>query len=200
MDKIEIKFPKTKDKKIEFEDQEIIVNTLLDLTTRKLLLAIYCSSLYNEEININDRYFYAEQCLMLSILDYCTDIKIFDVENQDKYLNNIIRTGLWDKIKKEIINYNEVREEIDNAVKRIDIENTLNKSVGNILESFADKLNVILDKISGINFSDIDVEKLNKVLEELRKERINIDKTLNSKAEEPKEVIKKTKKNKVKKE
>jgi len=184
MDKIKIKFPEVKNEIINFNNQEIVVGKYIDATTKKILSTVYYNLLNNEEVAIEDRYFYAEIYLILTIIKLCTNIE-YENGKEEEFINNVIKSGLWYKLKDIILNYSELRRELGSAIQYINLENSLNKSI-NML---AFKLSDLIDKISEIDFSDIDIEKLNKVLEELRQERININETLNGR-NEVKEIVK----------
>ncbi len=199
MNKIKLEFPKEKKEKFVFEykeivenkeitiSQEIILDKYIDTTTKKILSTIYFNLLNDEDIDINDRYFYAEIYLILTVVKLCTNIE-FEEGKEEEFVNNVIKSGLWYKVKDLILNYSEFRRELGSAIQFVNSESLLNKTV-NVL---ALKLSDLIDKVSSVDFTNIDIEKLNKVLEDLRQERINIGNTLyggeNKSVKKPKKV------------
>ena len=174
MDKIKISLSSAEWTKLVFQEQEIMVTPYISSMNRNVLSKVYIETLYSNEYTPDEGFFYAENSLILGILEYCTNINIFTLSPDDDEimdLDKIISSGLWDAIKSQIKNYDVLYDNILNMVNRIDKAKGLEKSLGSVMEFFIQKLEGALGKLS-----DLDTDKLGNLLDKFKEESTNLDK------------------------
>ncbi len=130
----------------------ILVKPYLDMVQKIKYIEEYLDNFYGLESVVNN-YFIAEYALIMQIVDCQTDIRI---ENLDPDI--VIRSGLWDEIRKSLINYDEFRKELNIVLGLYQEERRLRESVGFVLKDFVTKISNILE-----NISKLDVETLRDV-------------------------------------
>lgn len=156
--------------KIIFQEQEIMVKTYIPSMNRNVLSGIYIEALYDKDTTPEEGFFYAENSLILGVLEYCTSIDPYDVSMD---LDKIISSGLWDVIKDKIKNYNSLHDDIDHMVYRIDKSKALEKSLGSVIELLIQKAE------SGLkNMNELDSEKLGELIDRFKTEATHLDTVL----------------------
>ena len=158
MEKIKITLNSQTVEKFEFQGQNIEVLPYVSLEDKIILYTNYIDSLFQDKKEgdfdcIN--YIEAEYSLILGIVDKNTNVDINSVKVDD-----ILNSGLWGKILYHIRNYFEIRNDVDELVHRMDER----KSVGNVLDNLANKVNLFLDNISKMDMSAEGLDKLQGLL------------------------------------
>jgi hypothetical protein len=154
MDKIKVNLISEPVVKFEFQGQSIEVVPYITLENKIIFYTNYVNSLFE---NKNDgefdpiSYIEAEYSLILGVVDKCTNVDITSAK-----IDDIVNSGLWDKIIDRIENYFEVYEDIRGIIARIDHK----KSIGNVIDGFANKLNMFLDNLSKMDMSSEGLDKL----------------------------------------
>jgi predicted nucleic acid-binding Zn-ribbon protein len=101
-------------------------------------------------------------------------------------LQELITSGLWDKVKLAIINYNDFRKDLETVVTRQKEQNDLEKSIGVVLGNVADKVTQLMDKIMEI---DVSQEGVAKLLETFKTEVSKFDNTFgNTPSRKPRKI------------
>jgi hypothetical protein len=123
-------------------------------------------SYYFAEGEFCDNYFNAEWTLILGIVDACTNIPIIE-EGDNISLEYLVTSGLWEKIKTSVVNYDEFIKNLKDVLIQISEQKALGKSVGVTVDKIANQLFMFLDKIGKLDLSE---EGIKKLLSELKKE------------------------------
>lgn len=110
--------------------------------------------------------FGAELSLIIATLDFATNI---DVRNKEFNFEDFMVTGLWEEIKKCIVNWNDFRSDLDRVVQDIKEQMTLEKSLGYVIEETIDKISFLIQQVSE-KVTNEDVDKLREVAKEIADE------------------------------
>lgn len=165
MEKINIIFSDIKPVRIEFGDNTIEIKKRIPLETRTNLTKWYIDAMLDETKSLADRFWEAEMTLLLGIVDVCTNIAI-SFEEHAIDVEKLIASGLWDEIKKNIVDYDDFRNELIYVVG-LAIENKRTQnSVGSLAEDLMVKVTDFLNKISEMDLSEDGVGKLLKKFDE----------------------------------
>jgi hypothetical protein len=169
MDKINLQLDSLGWKKAFYNEQLFLVAQTLPIQTESDLVSLYISEYFGEEaIYIN--HIKAEEVLKLAIIDKCTNVNIDNVE-----VNDIIMSGLWDIVEKELPFYYQLREMIDGAVDHIKEEIAIQRSINGTLQRIELAITEFLNNISEL---DLSVDGIKEILSALGKEQEAIDKII----------------------
>jgi hypothetical protein len=124
------------------------------MAQRVILIKSYMES-YFDEGDFTENYMIAENGNVLGILDLCTNI-----DTEDISIDDIISSGLWDKVKDSISNYDKFTGDIWEVVDRIRKQNELEKSIGNSFDKISNAVVQFLSKISELDLSNEGIAKL----------------------------------------
>jgi hypothetical protein len=167
MNKIDINLSEVKNVKVPFADEIIVeVNPYISLETKYTLLNNYIVVLNDPEYDDIRKYIESEYGLKMGIIDKQTNINIETIG-----IDKILSSGLYKAVIANIYNYDEVREDIAEIVKRTNDS----KSASIAFVKMTDKVIATLDQLSKIDLSengikqllsafDIEKEKLNKFI------------------------------------
>jgi hypothetical protein len=158
-EKVEIKILSKDYIKIEHNKQDIFVYPYIELGMKSTLLNNYVTSYFGIG-DFVDQYIQAEYGLMLSIIDNFTNVKMDDETGVSIDIDGLVNSGLWDDIKSKIVNYGELRNDIDVVVKRISDQYALERSIGTVVDGIAQKAYSFLEKISNMDLSEEGIKKL----------------------------------------
>ena len=161
LEKKVIKFLPVDNVKIRFETDDVFIIPYISLSDKMLLIPEYIETLndISSQNSAGSRYLIAEYSLMTGIIDMLTSI---DIENNDIEL--VFISGLWDSIKSKICNYEEFRDELNKAVQASRFEETLEKSVGKVLDQASAKIIELLNNIAN---SDLKSEQIKEISDNL---------------------------------
>ena len=142
--------------KFSFNNQDIQVIPFMSHDLQNSMISVYFSSYFTDG---KENRLEAERINKLAILDLMTNIDInIDAEELMGLLDNIVSSGLWDKIEKSIKNYRSYEFNLSVALESKKKENS---DIGYILRNFLDeKISPLIAKFSEMDFSD---EKLAEV-------------------------------------
>jgi hypothetical protein len=146
MDKKDFVINIVENKVIKFQDFDIEIAPYIPQDVKLILAENYINCLSLSD-NPTVGYYVAEGNLISGILQYCSNVNC-----DDNNLEVILSSGLWDEIKKLIINYNELRNDIRAILSQRNIEGSFNK--------IADKIMTLIDNISNMDMSKEGIEKL----------------------------------------
>ena len=114
--------------------------------------------IYFENTDPTSRYLSANYSMVLAIINLCTNI-----DTKDIVLSDVISSGLWALIRKNIVNYNYVMKDIEKLVEMISTEKKIEASLGYALESIVAKATAAIENS---NISDENIkESVGKLLE-----------------------------------
>jgi hypothetical protein len=169
-----------------FQKQEIKVFPYVSVTNKQLFMHYYLDAMV-EDKPLDVKYLQAEYTIVLAIVDNLTNISITDLD-----IDLVISSGLWDKIKSRIVNYDEFKSEINEVVKMMREDVALEKSIGTVLDKTSASITNFLSNISNV---DLSKEGVSKILEALNFEKNELNKIVDpSKVTEPVTPKKKAKK------
>lgn len=152
MEKVKLTFDEPKSKKFWFSGQEIVVAPYLTIQDQITLIKTYVETYFQPNENTltpgdsGRDIIGADFSMMLGIVDLCTNIDVSEIN-----LDELINSGLWDKIYKCIENYEEFQSLLRGVVLDILREKELRKSVGFVIDVLATKLSDFLDAMSNLD-------------------------------------------------
>lgn len=168
MDKIKISFDGQSEHfvNIFYEETVARVGTYIPLNLQSLFIEQYCGALVNSTIPMAKRFTQAEMGLKLSIIEFITNIEL----SEDFSLDDIVASGFYNSIIKEIKNYNEFMETLKSSIKLVlDFENSYISNqppYSNLLN----KIELFIDKISSVDIDKESVVNLTKAVLDTQKE------------------------------
>ena len=144
-------------KTVSYGDKDIKVKKYINSKDMTIIVNSYFDFLMQQDSEVED-VLSAEYGMIIGVLDICTSIEL---EDCDKHLDMIIDSGLWEDIKSNISNFNELEKNISLVNEKI----KKNGSFQNQILSIVDKLPELFsdDKIKGT------LAELNKAKEEVSK-------------------------------
>jgi hypothetical protein len=167
MEKIEAKFKPVKFEFLEYNGNEIDIMPYISLRDQVLLAQAYLETLFEQE-NVALGLLSAKYGLILGVIESNTNLS---TENMS--VDDVINSDLWNKIKKNIRNFDELEFEISNAVKYARENIALEKSMGASFDKLSQKVMNFLDNVSKVDLSKDGVQKLLEALDREKKD-INI--------------------------
>ena len=163
MEKIKITLEINKKLTKLYEGMTYQVMPYILLEDKLQIVESYLESLF-ANTDATKNYLTAEYSLMLSVIDFCTNI---DIDDED-IIKKLVATGLWDDIRKSIVNYNEFRGELDKIVKMKQFENSVSSNLNALILRIYD----FIENISELDFSENGMKQLSEGFEKLSK---NVD-------------------------
>lgn len=157
--KIEFKEPEFQE--VIYEKNKIKVKPFLSLTDQITLLTIYLDEYLSEE---KERVLKSEYQLVFGVLDLCTNISIEEL-SIDGLLSNY---GVWENVKKKIVNYGEFRALLARTVEEIKETRRLDKSLGSAIEGIVGNIQSILKT----DISPESIEKVRHLLKDVEESKI----------------------------
>jgi hypothetical protein len=151
--KIDLNFLERENSNIVFGEQEIKVKSFLDIIDRQAILDAYFAERY---LSPTESHLEAEFNLILNVINLMTDIRVETSDNEKaiEFVNNLLNTGLWYKIKGAIINFAELQRDIEKISQHKNLEGKLNQII--------DKVGLFIDNISKLDWSPEGVQILAK--------------------------------------
>jgi len=156
MNKIKLNKKSLENVKISFDGQEIEVVPYISSENQETLIKVYFTAYFSD--GKEDR-LSAERINRMAVLDLLTNVDI-DIDGKEltDMLDNVLASGLWEKIEKAIKNYRAFEHNLSIAIESKRKENS---DIGYILRNFLDeKVSPLIAKFSEMDFSD---EKLAEV-------------------------------------
>ncbi|HQF37051.1 MAG TPA: hypothetical protein PLL26_05435 [Candidatus Dojkabacteria bacterium] len=150
MKKIKLKFPESAKKEILFGEQKIEVDTFIGQESKAIILMAMNNSKENDSAI---KFVENENGLIFSVLDRQTNI---DINHLD--IDAFISSGIWEKIKSAISNFDELFSDIEKIKKIESSETKLNRIL--------DKIETLLNNVANLDFSDESIKNMSKVLGE----------------------------------
>lgn len=155
MEKMKLNEKALKNVEIEFNGQNIEVKPYFDFNDQFVLISTFLSNYFNKsKFGSPTDLLSATYTNRLAVLDIMTNIEIEQIK-----IDNVIGSGLWDKVRESIKNYSEFEKNLNDAIESKKSGNNLS----NIVQSFIDdNLIPVLNKFSEMDISD---EKLSETKE-----------------------------------
>jgi hypothetical protein len=163
-EKIDLQFPTETKTEIEFNDQKIMVDSYLDITRKSYILNAYFAEKESTGITA---YLESDMNLILNVLAQMTNIEIEKHLSEDevtKFVDSLLKSGVWYKVKSAIINFAELSRDIEKISQQKNLESKVN--------IIADKIMLLLENVSKLDFSKEGFEKLAKDFSEAREKII----------------------------
>ena len=178
-EKRKITFKKIGIPPILYEDTSINISPYVSLANKSILMQNYVDIMFEDsDLSMVDRYLQAEYALILGTIDLCTDIEI----SED--INEIFESGIWEKIKPHIRNYDEFKLDIEKVMSIMREDVALEKSIGTTFDNLAVWIYGFLENISELDLSEAGITRL---LQSYASEAERLDKIIPVvKQEEPK--------------
>lgn len=176
MKKIKLIEKVLKNIEIIHEGQEISVIPYIDYNNQGILIKSYLSAYFKD--GVEDR-LYAETVNKIAVLDLLTNVDLEDIEASElhKLLDNMVSSGLWEKITKTIKNYREYLYNLDIALA---FKKKEDSDIGFIFKKLIEeKVNPMIVKFSEIDFTDEKLEQVKSLVNEV-KDKLNPDTPIGS--------------------
>jgi|GEM_PF-4658334 len=153
--KVDFKFPERETVEVVFGGQKVQVKLYLDITDRQAILDAYFAE---RDLSPVDSQIEAEFNLILNVINLMTDIRVEISSNKKaiKFVNNLLNTGTWYRVKDCITNFSELQRDIERISQQKNLEGKLNKMI--------DKVGLFIDNISKLDWSVDGVQKIATVL------------------------------------
>jgi hypothetical protein len=168
---------------------DIEVIPYLTVDTKRQIAEAYLSSFFEnnsfDQISLNE--ITAENALILSIVDLCTNLSIDFKETPEKF-DYLMGSGLWEELQTKISGYSEFRKILDNMVKHIREDIAIEKSIGNTFDKLADYL---MDVIKKFAEADISTDAIVNALKPIENQVAQIQNVANEIPIQPKQPRKK---------
>ena len=165
--KIKLEFSPVEETTFQFQGKEIAVRPYLSISEKISISDEYLNLLFGDNtMEIGNRYLLAEHSLILHLIDIVSNV---DVEEID--INQVIYSGLWEGIKNRIVNYESFRFDLNRLISLYQSEQSLELSLGRVVENVGNKIFEVLNKLSDLNaqefkeVADVFVGELNKLNE-----------------------------------
>jgi len=172
MDKVKIDFQARE--WIELKDWGILVKPFISFEDQIVLINLYLDELFDKNRDSKYNHLWAENILIMSVLDMNTNLKLFD-ETLDEAGNQkaLVKIDtiyenfkLWNQVEKAIVNFPEVKREILKAAENKREELRLRASLGFALNDIYEKATAFFTSLSEKGISDEDIEKYKGLLKE----------------------------------
>jgi hypothetical protein len=140
--------------------QIILVDSYLDITRKSRILDAYFAEKESTGVTA---YLESDMNLILNVLAQMTNIEIEKHLSEDEvtgFVDSLLKSGVWYKVKSAIINFAELSRDIEKIYQQRNLENKVN--------AVADKILLLLDNVSKLDFSKEGFEKLTKDFSEAR--------------------------------
>jgi hypothetical protein len=168
MEKIKINLQQMKDQTFKFGDTDITIRTRLSVSEKIALSEQYLSILFDDkDASLSNRYLIAEYSLILQIVYLISNI---DTEN-DMDADLFVDSGLWDEIKKRLVDYESFRYDLNRLILLYQYERNAEVALGSVIENVVAKLSETIDRFSESDVTDLKeasvtfVDALNKLNE-----------------------------------
>lgn len=150
----------------EFGGQNIRVTPYISSKDQETLIKVYFTSYF---VDGKEDRLSAERINRMAVLDLLTNISI-EVDGKElvDVLDNIVASGLWEKIEKSIKNYRAYEHNLSIAIESKRKENS---DIGYIFKNFLDeKVSPLIDKFSEMDFSDEKLAEVKGLVSEIGKQ------------------------------
>jgi hypothetical protein len=148
MQKIKLNEKPLKTVEIEFNGQNIEVKPYFDFNEQFVLISTFLDNYFKEsKFGSSTDLLSATYTNMLAVLDFMTNIDVEQIK-----IDNVVGSGLWDKIKESIKNYS-------------DFESNLNDAIESKKQKSNDVMGAIQSAIEKFTAMDISDEKLSETKE-----------------------------------
>ena len=142
---------------LNFQGNSITLKPYISNELKSMLIQEYVESLYSDD-NIIRNYIIANNILTIRIIQSCcVDIDLNlgkDEKKDEETISNIFDSGLWDKVKENLDNYDSFREELEYAISFVQKENYSFKQLFKYISQWAetelsgDKLKTLKEEFS----------------------------------------------------
>lgn len=153
MGKIKLDLHPVKNKSVKIEDINVNVVPYISTKDKYALISEYVDHIINGTDFATD-YVVANGVLILGVLATNTNI------DPEVSLDDIINSGVWDRIKAEIVNYPELKLEVDTAIRYSIEMKKIEVDYNGALNTILSKASAFLDEISKVDLSKEGVEKI----------------------------------------
>jgi len=147
---------------MEFGKQgEFKIKPYLSLDDKEDLVEVYIKHIFEKN---EGEYSYvlneirAEYSIVTGITNRCTDLSVKFSDGSDG-ADALIGSGLWEVIKKQIVNYDDFRKELSNILNHIKEDNALERSIGTTFDKVAEAVMGLIEQFSQADISDEGMKK-----------------------------------------
>jgi len=158
--KKQINFPQPSRTFVKLGEYEVSVDTFLSVETQRILAEVFMREFFQVEDSM--RVFNAERALLVGILEYCTDLYLFEDITPKFSMNDIYANWEFvEKVRRAIRNYNEFRATLRMTVDETNREKELDEGLGRSLKVIVAQVTNFLEDVE----NTISPEKLNQIKE-----------------------------------
>lgn len=155
MEKIKLDLHPVKNKSVKIEDINVSVVPYVSTKDKYALISEYVDHIIDGTDFATD-YVVANGVLILGVIESNTNIDI----DSGISLDDIICSGVWDRVKNAILNYQELKDEADTAIRYSIEMKKIEIDYNGALLQVLNKASALLDEIAKVDLSKEGVEKI----------------------------------------
>ena len=159
---------------LEGNSETISVKRYLSSSEQTVLAGIYMQELTkNDPAFLSYNILDAENALMVSVIQYCTNIMTVSEDSEGKQvalftIDDIFSNFyIWERIQSGIVNYLDFRKRLDMIVEEYKEKKRLEASLGNALKTVSANIIDLITKLSETEFSPEAIERVKGLLKEV---------------------------------
>lgn len=150
MEKITIDLKEIEFQAFQFNGIDILIKPYLGMLDKIGIAMEYLSLLFEEDSEVTTKYYISEYALILQIVDIVTNIDVTDIQT-----DLLIYSGLWDEIKKKIVNYESFRYDLNRLILFYQNEKNAEISIGAVVERLGNKFAESMKDISQADIKEL---------------------------------------------
>ena len=150
MEKINITIKRKKYVTFTFLETDILVDPYIDVNTKTMLVTTYVDAIVSAPNEIAG-YLEAEYGLKLGIIELLTNVNIKDIT-----LDEIVCSGLWDEVCSKVINYMELRDDIDRILEQVKYSQSLVSTINKLVKQISE----LLENVKNLDMSQEGITSL----------------------------------------
>jgi len=149
-----------------YKNTVVMVNPFIGINDKTIFAKNYINALFQGG-DIVSNFIEAESGIILGVIQLCTNVELPEDTNAE-LLDYFVSSGLWNIVKQNVKNFEDVKSEI---YKIVEMKN-LTESLPATLSTLFQKLSNLIDSVSDMDLSEDGIKKLMEALN-VEKEKLN---------------------------
>lgn len=177
-EKKKVKFPEPTISSVTLGTDTIEVKSYLSDEEQKILIGVYVLELFAENSDPQHNYLRAENALIISVIELCTNIMLVEKDKQGKEtalfnIDNVFSNiQFWNDIKNKIVNYNDFRNRLDVIVWEHKDQKKVDQSLPTVMRNIYDKFQTFVNDLVTMDISDEKMTGMRTLLSEINQSSI----------------------------
>ena len=139
-----------------FSDKKVLVKKFINMTDKNTILAAYFSAADDDVVT---QYLTRHYTLVVAVLDVLTNVDIKDI-----VIDDVVSSGLWNKVSAEIMDLDELYIDIKKIEKELQEQQSVVSAFKRLIDVAADAI----AKVKDMDFSEEGIQKLLGKFEEVK--------------------------------